>query len=257
MHRIVLFLLGACTAITATAQKTPLYNAKTDLSYFVEGTDGYNGLSVAYHPEQRYYYCVFAGNGAYPLEVFDETGRQVYATTAGQDMRGLWYNPKTKSLGGTIFNFGGLFSIDVLEGGTPGIPNMTSFVFPGPDAQAVAVLDPVKQEVFCYRDGSIYPVALKSVKKKKPIALKGCPVAFDLLNPNAMIYTGYKNYEFGLLDYLNGKVYYFNRSGKYTHTTTLPREIPNAEMFRFAFCNDRIWLYNVDERIWYSYIAFQ
>jgi hypothetical protein len=227
------------------------------MAYFVQGEDGTNGLSVTYNPASHYYYCVFAGNSGYPLEVFDETGMTITSTEAGQDMRGLWYNPKTKSLGGTVYNSGGIFTIDLMDGGAPGLPNITSFTFPAPDGQAVAVLDPVKQDAYCYKEGSIYPVSLKTQKKKKPIELKKCPVSFNMLNLYSMIYTGYKNYEFGLLDYSGLKVYYFNKRGNYTHTTILPREVPYAEVFRFAFCNDRIWLFDIENRTWNSYLAFQ
>jgi hypothetical protein len=253
---LFLFVVGVAT-LNVEAQKKPILNPTYEFGYFVQGDGGANGLTVTYHPDKGYYYCVQAGNADFPLEVFTSTGESVYTTTAKVDTRGFWYNAKTKCFEGTMYT-GGTFKAYVDANGYPTNPVMqgNSASFIPPVEQSQVVCNVAKGEMYAYNDSYIYVYNQKTNKLKKKIQIKNSPVVADYINPFAMIYTGYKNYEFGLYDIVSYRLLLFNSKGVFTQAVQMPYDVPAIELFRLGFANDRLFLYDGDYRAWYAYKIF-
>ncbi len=257
MKKITLGILFIAFTVALNAQKKPLANPTLDITYFVQGEGGANGLTVVYNPDNGYYYAIQAGNAGFPLEMFNSKGENIYSTTAKKDCRGFWYNPKLKCFEGTMY-MGGTFKMYLDGSGFPTNAIMlgNSMDFVPPSEQVQTVCDVKKGEMYCYESGTIHVFNQKTNKKKKKITLKNCPVSWDYVNPYAMFFTGYKNYEFGLYDVVNMKVLLFNAKGVYTESVQMPFDVPQIEWFRLGFTNDRVFLYDGDYRAWYGYKIF-
>ncbi len=231
---------------------------KPSLILQISQTSGTNGASVAYNPDKRLYYAVIAGNGAYPLEVFDGNGNNVYQTDAGVDTRGIWWNPKTKTLEGNGYGDVGIFSYSMNSSGFPSEGTQT--VFPGENHQAceqcVGTFDTKKKAMMYYASGYItWYSRSKGVEIKKMALEVGSGI--DDINEYSTIYTGVKNMEIGLLDYNNNKVYLYSaKTGKRTGTVELPSNAETHGVFRFAYANKHVFLYSVDSRSWTGYKIF-
>lgn len=257
MKRISLLAIFFVCVLVMYAQKKPMSAPIYDFTYYVKGEGGANGLTVTYNPDNGYYYCAQAGNADFPLEIFNANGEGIYATTTKKDLRGFWYNTKSKCFEGTMY-MGGTFKAFVNGNGYPTNPIMqsNSMDFVPPADQSQVVCNVSKGEMYAYDNNVIHVYSQKTNKLKKKIALKNCPVSTQYLNPYAMIYTGYKNYEFGLYDIVNMKILFFNSKGVYSQSVQMPYDTPVIEWFRIGFANDRIFVYDGDYRAWYCYKIF-
>ena len=221
----------------------------------MESSDGTNACSVTYNPDKKLYYCFIAGNNDYPLEVFDIKGKNVYTGTIGMDARGLWYNPKYKQLEGTCYN-NGYFSIPLTVEGFTQEPVYVNESVKFAGEQSVASFSPANGEIYHFYDGKIHIYSRKKFKLKSSVVLSGLPCSLDEMNYTTMIYTGYKNYEFGFLDIVSKKIHLVNKSGKYSTSIELPASAVTPDAFRFSYANDKVFLYNVDTRTWTGYTVF-
>lgn len=255
MKRILLIFAGIF-AISVYAQLQPSSFATFQFKYQVNGLDGYNGLSVTYNPHMDLYYCVFAGNADFPLEVFNSSGKMVMSTNAKVDMRGLWYNPKTKTLEGTKYG-GGAFLMNLDNNGYPISLNYpkNGNQFSTDDIQSVTVSNG-KNEIYAYNNKSITVYNKSNYKKKKQIMLKNLPTSWEYINPTSMIYLGVKNVEFGLYDAYGLKLQLFDLKGNFKTSVNIPDNAPYSEIFRFAFANNKLFLFDADSREWYAYSIF-
>lgn len=246
-----------CSIQILNAQKTPLAYPEYEFTYYVQGDGGANGLTVTYNPDNGYYYCIQAGNADFPLEVFTNTGTAYYATTAKVDARGFWYNPQKKCFEGTQF-VSGAFMMYPNSEGIPSnpifAPNSSKFV--PPIDQSVVVCNLKKKELYAYNDGLIYVYNQNSFALKKKIKVTKLPVSYDYINPYALIYTGYKNYEFALYDAGTYQLLFLNSKGVFTKSIQTPVDAPYADYFRLGFCNDRLFMYDGDTRSWTCYKLF-
>jgi hypothetical protein len=257
MRKTALIILFFGVVLSTQAQKQPILKPSYDFTYFVKGDGGANGLTVTYNPDKGYYYCVQAGNADFPLEVFTSAGEGLYATTAKVDTRGFWYNAQKKCFEGTKY-MGGTFKTYIDANGYPTNPIMqgNSASFVPPVEQSQVVCNVAKSEMYAYNEQNIYVYNQKNNKLKKKIKITNCPVTWDYINPFAMIYTGYKNYEFGLYDIVSSRLLLFNAKGAYTEQIQMPFDVPVIELFRLGFANDRLFLYDGDYRAWYAYKIF-
>lgn len=233
---------------------------------------GTRGASVVWHPVQKKYYAVMAGNAAYPLAVFDATGKRVSNDdlAAMNDSRGLWYNPAKKEINGNGFGETGWFKY-VLDG--KGIPTSASITLEGsnqPDGQCVGAFHPVRKEVMFLYDGAVSLYALAdgatsgSVKinwgkKKESKASEGesedesggTPSAY---NSTTVIYTGIKNAELGFLNKEKNTIELYDFvSGFLTKELPLPGNAVTEGSFNFAYTNGIYWLFNMQDRTWTGY----
>lgn len=242
-------LVAATVFATATFAQTN-YTARKDFSLTFVGDEGTNGTTVVWNPEKQVYYAAIAGNADYPLETFGVGGNMKYANKADIDIRGLWYNAKTKKLEGNGAGEVGYFSYDMNASGEPRNPVVTVSGQNQPDFQSIAAFDGKK--LYFFFDGKINSYSTKG-KAGKSFSLTNSPASVSMLN-TTVVYTGRKGEEFGLLDYDAKKVYFFDKKGKYKASVSLPGDAVTHDMFRFAFANGKIWLYDVDSRAWTGYM---
>lgn len=225
---------------------------KASLTLHFEQKSGTNASSVTFNPKTNLYYAAFAGNSSYPLEVFDIEGKNIYQTSTGVDIRGLWWNKKSKSLEANCYSDGGIVSFPLNKQGFPSIGAQTLFegVDHQPSANSCGVYDSKKKQTLYYKFGNIYKYA-----KGNKVSTLNLPIKNkDNINAQCMIYTGKKSMEIGLLDYVNKEVYLYNsKTGKKTAKITLPSDAITYSAFRFAFANNYVFLYDSDSRNWVGY----
>lgn len=254
MRRIlhVCLMIAGCMA----AQAQPAANPQQSLTFaFTEG-GGANGIAVAYSPSKKIYYCGIAGNADFPLEAF-LNGKSIYKGKMGFDSRGLWYDEKENALEGNAYEGSGIYSIELDDRGMP--EEAAEYEYPGgqPADQCVGVPDRATGEVLYFNldDGTVTRYKMKTGKKGKSLTLKNCPTDFENIN-SAMIYTGQKKYEIGLYDFVEAKLYFFDKKGNYTATSTLDTDAPYNESFNFSYANGYVFMFDTDMREWIGYKIF-
>lgn len=248
-----IFLLAATTGNTQV-----LTSPKASLKLEIKQNSGTNGSSLAYNPKTQLYYSVIAGNASYPLEVFDASGNNVYTTNAGNDMRGLWYNKKVKAVQGNTYNMKGIMEMSLDENGYPSIGSKNIGNCGQPDAQSVGVFD--RKKYIYYFDGKLVRIydPKKSEVKSETLVMEELMDGSYTINSTSMIYTGVKKHEYGFLDYNAKKVYLVNKkTGEITATVNLPSDAVTNDMFRFAYANGYVFLYDTQERAWTGYKIFE
>jgi len=251
-----LLLLLPLAAVQFLSAQAPQTNPKAEITLAFEQSGGTNGSAVAWNPVQRLYYAVIAGNSEFPLEVFDEQGRVIKSMEAGADIRGLWWNPKSRSLQANCAGDGGWVELYCDLTGMPA--NAYTQLAEGtiqPDFQSVGAYDAKKKKVAFYHEGALHFYNIKNGKPGKSLPLK-LPVPADDINSTSMGYTGRANYEFVLFDIECRNLYFFNRAGKATAKAQLPKNAPAFVAFRFSFANDIAFLYDVENREWTGYRVF-
>lgn len=251
----MLFLLLVSTTACTKKIKVEENPLKTLVLKFKQ-YEGTNGVAVAWDPNKKVYYAAIAGNSTFPLEMFDEKGNHLYSTETDFDIRGMWWNPGKKTLEANGFGDYGVVQYSLNGEGRP--LNTTSLTGSSgqPDDQSVGAYDSKNGHIIYYADGKLAKI------KRSDFSLAGTvnlalPVSAYYINNTAVIYTGVKGKEAGVLDYENKKVYLFDiSSGKLTYTVNLPSGAVTHDLFRFSFANGHIWLYDVYSRSWTGYKLF-
>ncbi len=226
---------------------------------------GANGGAVVYHPKEKLYYAAQTGNKEFPLVIFQEGGTIVSPaeSTTRMDIRGLWYNPKTKNISGNGYKDFGWFNYEM---GKDGIPYGIDVFRPGknqPDDHSPGVLNTEENEVLfligtsieCYSTAGaplnktirIYP-GQKSADDGSKIALTDFEAIYNF---RSIIYTGYKAAEIGLLNVSRKQVELYNiKTGYMTRIVKLPLSFTPETFFNFSFSNDTYWVFNKATRYW-------
>lgn len=234
-----------------SAQKS--YAATKQVSLTFSGEEGTNGTAVAWNPINKLYYAVIAGNSSFPLETFTEDGKKLFKGEASVDMRGMWFNPKSKALEGNCAGEGGYFSAEINSYGEPSAATITISGMNQPDFNNVGAFDPKKKKVYFYQEGQIYAYKSKGGSAMKSFSLFNLPTELTNINATTVIFTGRKGEELGVLDYEAKRVYLFDIKGNYKAVISLPASAITHDMFRFSYANEKIWLYDVDTRTWTGY----
>ncbi|MBP6430836.1 MAG: hypothetical protein KA319_03635 [Ferruginibacter sp.] len=261
MKRIIFFLLCICT-ITITNAQTAKPVAKKTLKKIMEMQmpegDGANGSCVVYHPTTKKYYIPMIGNASYDLVTFDANGKQQKVQSVNNDLRGLWYNPKTKKIEGNCYADGGWVSYTVSAKG-----EVTSDATPihegskQPSDQSVGVFNAKEAKVYFLSTTGVSVNNLKA-EEEKTIELKTAkdadPIIFDndneYYNTTSLIYTGIPKAEIGLLNVLEKRIELFNSAtGIKTTEWMLPDSVAELKQsFNFAYCNGMVWLFDKENR---------
>jgi hypothetical protein len=248
----MMFIAIAFAMLFSAGNAQKNYTATKDLTLTFTSDEGTNGSAVVWDSERNIYYGVIAGNTSYPLEAFSKNGSPLFSSEAYIDVRGLWYNSKTKNLEGNGAGETGIFEIKT---DATGMPESASVLIDGqfqPDFQSVGAFDSKKQLIYYFYDGMIHSYKRKNGKLAGSFEITNCPKEFEFINSSTLIFTGRKGEELGLLD-IDRKVYLFDLKGKYRATIELPGDAITNDLFRFSYANDRIWLYDVDSRTWNGY----
>lgn len=229
---------------------------------------GANGAAIAYHPKEKLYYAAQAGNKVFPMVVFDKDGDVLSAEDQQTmiDVRGLWYNPKTKKLGGNGYDDFGWFTYDLNKKGLPETINITKEGMSQPDKNSAGVLNTADDEILFLDGLNIVCYNTDGTDKKKTIQLHiGAMNAKDGItmtstdfeanyNSRSIIYTGAKGAEIGLLNITKKQVELYDiKSGYMSQIIKLPVDFEIETYFNFTFCNDIYWVFNKQSRKWMGY----
>jgi hypothetical protein len=257
LHFQLLFILYCPTIIIAQPVLRNLAELKLSLAFTKES--GTYGTAVAFNPKENAYFAVIEGNKDYPLEKFDQNGSSISASVAGIDVRGMWWNPKTGALESNAFSGLGYYKLELSPNGDP--IGTAIQILPGknqPYEQSVGTFDPVKQEIFFYSIGAIYSYSRKNGKAGKRVLFLDLPVEIEKINNTSLIYTGIKGIEFGLLNFVDSEVLFFDKkTGRNTGIVSFIHNAPVNDTYCFSFANKLVWLYNSEYRIFYGYEIFK
>ncbi|MBK6936641.1 MAG: hypothetical protein IPH18_06950 [Chitinophagaceae bacterium] len=270
-----LLLLAAASllfSINQSFSQTGSRTLKKILELKIPREGGANGASVVWHPVQKKYYAAMAGNVDFSISVFDVKGTRLSPVSqkAMFDIRGLWYNPATKTIQMNGYDTFGWseYKLDL-----KGLPVSVKNLHEGmnqPDAQSAGAFNPLKNEVyFLGTEGEIDVYGYKWAEHNEYITIHlgvmaGNPDDVDLetnnseviedYNTTTVIYTGIKGAEIGLLNYINKEVELYNKAtGFLTKKLQLPEDAPATDWLNFAYTNGTYWLFDTEVRIWKGY----
>lgn len=104
---------------------------------------GANGAGIVWHPIQKKYYAAMAGNKSFSLAVFDEKGHLLSSPdqSALLDVRGLWYNSKTKTIQANGYDAAGWWEYQLDNKGMPTSIKELKSGKNQPDAQSCGAYD--------------------------------------------------------------------------------------------------------------------
>lgn len=252
IHYLLLaFCLGQLNAMSQTLNKV--------VSIEIKETGGANGACVVWHPIQKKYYAAMAGNKGFPMVVTDATGKILSETDTktGADMRGMWYNPKTKNIYGNTYNMMGIVQLKINKTGLMGGSPETVSEFDQPDEQSFAVLDPIADAIMVLDDGVI-----KVQKKGKTDFEDLVQLKFEGFDDRDSFSDKYVNYSFAYTSQKDFVVvnmeshqleFYDKKSGEKKLTVSIPDEVDLYEQFNFCYTNNLFFFFNKDSRIWTGY----
>lgn len=236
----------------------------------LDSLPGTRGGAVAWHPIQKKYYAAFAGNGTYPLAVFNAAGKLLSNDnlTTREDMRGLWYNPSTKKICGNGYSDIGWFSYQLDEKGIPKSSEVFAEGMNQPGAQCIGTFD-TENKLVCFLQGQfIYTYNADAMQEEeKNIRLyPGVVLANKIDNDddgeylsddysyNVLMFTGIPKAEFGLLNVYERQVELYNRkTGLLTQKLKLPSDLKTWPAFNFSYANGIFWAFDQDTRTWTGY----
>jgi hypothetical protein len=227
---------------------------------------GANGAAVVYHLKEKLYYAAQAGNESFPLVIFEENGTIVSPSEQATriDIRGLWYNPKTKAIGGNGYQQFGWFTYDLDKKGMVDGINVFKKGRYQPDDHSPGVLNTDDNEVLfldglnivCYTtDGEEKRKTIQLYIGKKSATDAGTGSNFtDNYNTRSLIYTGREGAEIGLLNVAQKQVELYNiKTGYMNRIVKLPLTFTPEAFFNFSYCNETYWVFNKATRIWQGF----
>lgn len=226
---------------------------------------GANGGAVVYHPKEKLYYAVQTGNKDFPLVIFEEGGNVVSSPeqSALIDVRGLWYNPKSKEIGGNGYKDFGWFTYDLNKKGL--VEDINNFKFGRwqPDDHSPGVLNTDDNEVLFLDGMSIIAYSTDGIAKNKTYRMNigmrsaddGSAMSLTTFEANynfrSIIYTGYDGAEIGFLNVTKKQVELYNlKTGYMTRIVKTALSFTPETYFNFSFSNDTYWFFNKSTRYW-------
>ena len=226
---------------------------------------GANGGAVVYHPKEKLYYAAQTGNKDFPLVIFDESGDVVSSPDQAtlMDIRGLWYNPKTKDIGGNGYKDYGWFRYELdKKGMVEGINNFKQGRWQ-PDDHSPGVVNTEDNEVLFLVGTNIECYTTDGIAKNKTLRMyvgqksaddgNRMTVADFEANYNfrSIIYTGYEGAEIGFLNVTKKQVELYNiKTGYMTRIVKVSLSFTPETYFNFSFSNDTYWFFNKTTRYW-------
>jgi hypothetical protein len=274
MKKILSLLLLAIVASPAIhAQVNKTLNKVIELE--IVGEDGANGAGVAWHPGQKKYYAAIAGNETFPLGVFDEKGKRLSDDEQKTlfDIRGIWYNPNTKTIQMNGYNGAGPAEYKLNPKGMPAEILTLTVSINQPHAQSAGAYDTKLNlvyflnaddegyvEVYNFKDGSeVKTIPLTLGLTQKNVDDDGYDKednywVIEDYNSSTVIFTGIAGAELGLFNHYEKQVELYNKeNGHLTQTLKLPEDSPVPDFLNFSYCNGIYWFFDKDTRVWVGY----
>ena len=261
-------LLIAIGFTTLHAQPTTK-KLKKALELKIPREGGARAASVAWHPVQKKYYAAIAGNAIFSLGVYNVNGVLLSPATQKTffDVRGLWYNPNTKTLQTNGYNDFGWAEYKL---NAKGFPDTVKYLYDGmkqPDVQSAGAFDPKKKfvyflnadgdiDIYDYKDATFsetFELHLGLTKEKDDGTQDNYDVIEDY-NSTTVIFTGIPGAELGLLNYTERQIeLYSAKDGYLVRKLSLPDDAPAEDLLCFAYANGIYWLFDREARIWKGY----
>lgn len=230
---------------------------------------GTRGGSVVWHPVQKKYYAAMAGNVAYPLSVFDASGKRISNDehSTGEDVRGLWYNPLKKAIEGNAYGSFGWFTYEL---GKNGMIEEVKTLFEGlnqPSEQCVGAYNAVKKQVLFLYGSQVYIFSRDSAIESNTVIIHWGRTKADGVsededetaepenhNRTTIVYTGMPGAELGFLNFMDLQIELYNiKDGFLTRTLKLPADAIAEATFNFSYTNGTFWLFDMTNREWTGY----
>jgi len=267
MKQVTTILILALSLLTGvvSAQSTKTLNKVLELQ--MPGEGGANGAAVCWHPVAKKYYAAMAGNSSYPLAIFDTKGSRTSPEdqTTMFDIRGLWYNTKTKALQTNGYNELGWVEYKLNSKGLPASTKQIRDGMAQPDEQSVGAYNFKDNLIyFLNEDGNIdvydaegsyqeyFELTLGKTEDEADEA-DNSEVVEDY-NTTSVIYTGISGAEIGLLNSLNNEIELYDLKNKHlTRKLQLPESAPAENRLNFAYANGLYWLFDKEKRMWVGY----
>jgi len=244
--------------VPAMNNAQPADQPARDMELSIRSQSGNNGVSVSWNEQKRLYYTVYGGSADYPLEVFSEDGESLYSNPVGFDVRGMAYHEEWNCLVGNLYDKGGYFKIFLDQSGLPN--GKSEIIVPGrhqPTSQSGGSFNTQKNIMYTIYDRKIYRYNMTNGAEMEEITLNGLSESdLEACVTGTIIYTGKRDYEFLLVDYLTYKLHFFNGKGDYSETLTFDPVESIHGKYNISFSNNRLWCYNKNSRKWYSYLLF-
>jgi hypothetical protein len=229
---------------------------------------GANGAAVVYYPKEKLYYAAQAGNKEFPLIIFNKDGKIV--SEEGQstliDVRGLWYNPKSKDLEGNGYDDFGWFSYDLNKKGLPEKIKINKQGQSQPDKNSAGVLNTKDEEVLfldglnvvCYTtDGNDKHKSIQihiGAMNSKEDQNKSIEDFEKDYNTRSIIYTEIKGAEIGFLNVDKKQVELYSiETGYMSQIIKLPVDFKLETYFNFSYSNEIFWVFDKESRKWKGY----
>lgn len=270
---LILCVLVLCGTIGNAQTKRSLIKISTELAMkkklSTDASSGTRGASVAWHPIQKKYYAVMAGNVKYPAAVFDANGIRLSSDnlTTMADCRGLWYNAVTKKIEGNQFSDYGWFAYILDAKGIPTDVEETQNEKCQPSDQCAGVYNTENNKVYFLSGSELYEYNASKCQVEGTIVIhfgksksqdispdEDATVSPEYYNSSTLVYTGVKKAEFGFLNPDEGQIELYDKStGLLTSILRLPSDAPMEEFFNFAYANGIFWLFDVEARKWVGY----
>lgn len=235
----------------------------------IPGESGHNGASVVWHPLLKRYYAPMAGNVDYTLGVFDATGKCISSPQQKTlfDVRGLWWNPGTKTLQMNGFSDHGWAEYKLDGKGMPVSAEILHEQMNQPDEQSVGAYNPKEKMIYFFNsDGEIEKydedavpntdenIELHLGSTNSNTDLESNYEVIDDYNGTTVIYTGIPKSEIGLLNHAKMQIELYDlKTGYMTKKLTLPDDAPVEESLNFSFANGIYWLFDKEKRTWKGY----
>ncbi len=229
---------------------------------------GTDGGGVVWHPGQRKYYAAMAGQANFPLSVYDEKGMQLSGDrlVTMTNLRGMWYNPNTRTIQTNGFATFGWREYDLDIDGIPeGIKIIQEGQHqPGPDhvgtynpaADVLYFLDTeegMRLAIYSMKTGNTRYNLTLHLQKTSELISEDDDETDDEYNHTNAVFTGIQNMEIALLNVTQKRIEFYKLNGLMTASRALPAETLTYSTFNFAFANGIFWLFNKAERQWDGY----
>lgn len=253
----LLFLLAAATVSIAQDKKT----LKKVMELKIQGEGGANGAAVTYNPVTKFYYTAIAGNAEFPLEIFDATGKPVKGgqLKAGADLRGLWYNPATKTLEANTYNEGGWVKYELDSKGITKAPKELFSGMKQPDAQSLGGFEAKTGKVYFLYLSTVYQYDVKTGEEVKQVDIfpelepeEAEELMLDY-NETVVLPTGLRGKEFMLVNLAKQQLETFNLEGDLVGEISIPEEVVLYDIFNVSYANGIVWFFNKETRVWTGY----
>jgi len=254
---ILVFLLMIFGGFSLQAQTEILEEGHLILKLQASKSNGNNGFAVAYNPKSGYYYAAFGGNANFALETFNSNGTKIFEQKTGYDVRGMWFNPKTKSLEGNAYKGEGLYRLKIGKDGKPDQAVKITGPIDMPDDHSAGNFNAQTNEIWHYKNNKIYIYSVKKHTLKNTIPFYPPYDDYSFVETNLFL-TGKKGMELAMFDNYSYELVFFSQeTGKIVGKCRIPLSFEPKDMFNISFCNNMLFVFDYNNKIWYGYQVFK